>query len=67
MATKYYISTYIDGVKHYVRRIRIGKYTVSVTMVTTQIQKALDFGSQCNAANKLSKMGIGYLIEPKLA
>jgi len=61
---KYFIITEIDNVKQYVRRKSI---TVNgrarVTMTTSNIDKAFDFGSNEKASDFLRKLGIGYAIE----
>lgn len=57
------IFTRIEGVKQYVRRIRVGKYSTVVTMLTTSKDKAMDFGSFEKAQSRLKSFGIGYAIE----
>lgn len=60
---KYLIFTEFNGIKNYVRRIRIGKYTTSITMYTTNHLKAYDFMTQKKASYHLNRMGIGKAIE----
>ncbi|GAC1661317.1 MAG: hypothetical protein NVS9B7_29250 [Flavisolibacter sp.] len=57
------IFTEINGVKNYVRRIKVHKYNVVVTMYTTHQPKAFDFKSIEIASGYLKKMGIGKAIE----
>ncbi len=59
-----FVITAIDGVKHYVRRKQISKAgRASVTMITTNKSKALDFGSVKKATDFKDRLGIGYAIE----
>jgi len=59
-----YVITLINGIKHYVRRKSISSSgRASVTMVTTNISKALDFSSVEKATHFKTKLGIGYAIE----
>lgn len=60
----YNIITEINGVKHYIRRLRISKYCITPTMLTVAQTKAYDFKTLEKATGMLSKMGIGYAIEP---
>jgi len=56
---KYCILTSINKRIHYVRRYRENKYSVAVTMLTTNILKAASFNYD-RAVELESKMGIGY-------
>ena len=58
----YYIVTEINGIKQYVRRYRANsKGYIAVTMVTTNIHKAMKFTQQ-RSSEIYNKMGIGYAI-----
>lgn len=61
---KYCIITEIEGIKNYMRRYRENKKGFIVpTMMTTNPEKALDFGKSEKASEVKSKMGIGFAIE----
>ena len=60
---KYHIFTEINGVKNYVRRINVGKYSTRVTMYTATVDKAYDFLTAEKASHQLNRMGIGKAIE----
>lgn len=60
---KYFIITYINGIKNYVRRFRVGQYAVAVTMFASTKEKAKYFEKKERAEYFISKMGIGYSIE----
>lgn len=63
-APKYTIITKIDGIKQYLRRykIRANGY-VCPTMVTVNKGKSVSFSKE-KATDMLSRLGIGYAIEP---
>jgi hypothetical protein len=59
-----YVFTMIEDIKQYVRRKSINaKGRARVTMTTTNIGKALDFGSEKNAKAFKDRMGNGYSVE----
>jgi len=61
-----FVITVVDGVKHYVRRKSISaKGRARVTMTTTNIKKALNFGSVKKATEFKDRLGTGYDIEPE--
>jgi len=63
---KYYIYTYVVGLKFYVRKISVcNKYIISVSMFTTNRNNAKNFISEKTARCTLAMMGIGYRIEIK--
>lgn len=56
------VYTEINGVKHYVRRIRVSKYVSCATMVTVNAYEAYDFGSLHKATKFKDSCGIGKAI-----